>query len=180
MKVIQRIADISKKINGWLILASGSIILLMCFYTTGDVTGRYLFNKPLPAAYEATLMLLIFITYFGVAHVQARGGHMRLGFLWERSGPRGRAVLDIIAVLVGLFVFGIVAWEGWLLAVHSWTSKESTMGAYVVPLYPARFGLAVGTTLLVFQYIIDLIRHIGQLFTNTPEEPAANPEVPVG
>ena len=39
LKVINKIADISIKVNTWLILVSGVLIIVMCFYTTGDVTG---------------------------------------------------------------------------------------------------------------------------------------------
>ncbi|MFH1647620.1 MAG: TRAP transporter small permease [Chloroflexota bacterium] len=144
---------------------SGIIIMLLCLYTTGDVIGRYVFNKPLWAAYELSLIFLIYITFWGIAYVQSRGGHMRLGFLWQQCGPRGKATLDLLTVLIGLFLFAIITWQGWQWAIESWTIKESTMGAWTVPLFPARLGLAIGSVTLLLQYVIDLIRHISQLFT---------------
>jgi TRAP-type C4-dicarboxylate transport system permease small subunit len=92
---------------------------------------------------------------------------MRLGFLWERFGLRGRAALDLLAVLIGLFIFAIITWQAWLWAVDSWVVKESTMGAWVVPLLPGRIGLAIGSSILTIQYVIDLIRCISQLLINS-------------
>lgn len=148
-------------------MVSGVIIMLLCLYTTGDVIGRYALNKPLWAAYEMSLIFLIYITFWGIAYVQSRGGHMRLGFLWQRFGPRGKAALDLLAVLIGLFLFAIITWQGWIWAIQSWVIKESTMGAWTVPLFPARIGLAIGALLLLIQYIIDLVRHTSQLLNPT-------------
>jgi TRAP-type C4-dicarboxylate transport system permease small subunit len=163
-KGINRVAGISLKINRWLAAASGVIIILLCLYTTADVIGRYTFNKPMPAAYELSLIFLIYITFWGVAYVQSRGGHMRLGFLWDRFGPRGKAALDTLTELIGLFLFVIISWQGWVWAVDSWRIKEVTMSVWTVPLFPARVGLAIGSSILLIQYIIDLVRHISQLF----------------
>jgi len=160
---IRRVADISININRRLIVVSGAIIMLLCLYTTGDVIGRYMLNKPLWAAYEMSLIFLIYITFWGIAYVQSRGGHMRLGFLWQRFGLRGKAALDLLAVLIGLFLFAIITWQGWEWAINSWVIKESSMGAWEVPYFPARLGLAIGSLLLLIQYIIDLVRHTSQL-----------------
>ncbi|OGO20692.1 MAG: hypothetical protein A2144_03550 [Chloroflexi bacterium RBG_16_50_9] len=162
-KGINRAADISLLVNKWLILISGGIIMLLCLYTTADVFGRYALNKPLWAAYEMSLIFLIYITFWGIAYVQYRGGHMRLEFLWQRFGPRGRAILDLLAVIIGLFLFAIITWQGWIWAIDSWVIKESAMGTWTVPLFPARIGLAIGSTLLLVQYFIDFFRHISKL-----------------
>lgn len=159
-----RLAEGSLKVQGKLVYISGIVVLLLCLYTTVDVVGRYLLNKPLWAAYELTMILLIYITFWGLAYVQARRGHMRLEFLYQKLGPRGRIVLDIVSILIGLFLFVIVTWQGWEWAIHSWKIQETTMGAYIVPLFPARIGLAIGSLIFVIQYLIDLIWNIAQLF----------------
>ena len=127
---INRVSDISLNVNRWLVVVGGVVVMLLCFYTTGDVIGRYALNRPLPAAYEVTLIFLIYITYWGIAHVQARRGHMRLGFLWQRFGTRGRTILDILTVIIGIFIFAIITWQGWVWAIDSWVIKESSMGAW--------------------------------------------------
>jgi len=167
-KGINRVAAISLNVNRWLIVVSGVVIMALCLYTTGDVVGRYIFNKPLWGAYELSLIFLIYITFWGIAFVQSRGGHMRLGFLWQRFGLRGKATLDLLTVLIGLFLFVIITWQGWSYAVESWVMKESSMGAWEVPYFPARIGLAIGAMLLLVQYVIDVVRNVAQ-FVNPSE-----------
>jgi TRAP-type C4-dicarboxylate transport system permease small subunit len=160
MKTIVRIANEYAKFAKWVAVVSGVVVVLLMLYTTADVAGRYLFNRPVPAAYELTVIFLIYVTYFGISLVQARGGHMRLGFLYEKASSRSKALIDLFTVLVGLFIFGIVAWQGWIYAIDSWTTKEVTMGAYTVPVFPGRIALAIGASIFCVQYIIDVIKNI--------------------
>jgi len=159
LKGITTVADCYARFARWVAIVSGIVVLFLMLYTTIDVAGRYLFNKPVPAAYEMTVMFLIYITYFGITLVQARGSHMRLGFLYEIAGPRGRALIDLLSVLVGLFIFGIATWQGWLWAIDAWKIGETTMGAYSVPLFPGRIALAIGATIFIGQYLIDLVKN---------------------
>lgn len=158
MKSITHIADEYTKFARWVAVISGVVVVILMMYSTIDVAGRYLANHPVPAAYEFTNIFLIYITYFGVTLVQARGGHMRLGFIWEKAGPRGRALIDLISSIIGFFIIGIVMWQGWLYAIYSWQQGEVTMGLYTVPLFPGRIALAIGATLFLVQYVIDVIK----------------------
>jgi TRAP-type C4-dicarboxylate transport system permease small subunit len=162
---MDKLTQVSMKVQSKLIYVSGIIVLVLCLYTTADVGGRYLLNKPMWAAYEVTLILLIYITFWGIGYAQARNGHMRLEFLWDKFGPRGRLVLDIISVSIGIFLFAIITWQSWEWAVHSWVIQETTMGAYIVPLIPARIGIVIGSFIVLVQYVINLIVYIGQLLT---------------
>ena len=159
-KGVIKLAEEYAKFARWVAVISGIVVIIMMLYTTVDVAGRYLVNRPMPAAYEMTIIFLIYITYFGVTLVQARGGHMRLGFLYEKAGPRGKSLIDLFSVLFGLFIVGIITWQGWLYAIESWQIEEVTMGVYTVPVFPGRIALAIGSTIFIIQYIIDIVKSI--------------------
>ena len=112
VKGIARVADGYARFARWVAVISGLVVMFLMFYTTADVIGRYTLNRPVPAAFEYSIIFLVYICYFGITLVQARGGHMRLGFIWEKSGLRGRALIDLVSVIVGLFIFGIATWQG--------------------------------------------------------------------
>jgi TRAP-type C4-dicarboxylate transport system permease small subunit len=174
---INRIADEYAKFARWVAVISGAVVIIMMLYTTVDVAGRYLAKHPAPAAYEFTNMFLIYITFFGVTLVQARGGHMRLSFLYEKVGPRGKALTDLISAIFGLFIVGIITWQGWIYALESWQQGEVTMGAYTVPVFPGRIALAIGATIFLGQYIIDFVRSFALLIRpGQAETPAASGE----
>jgi TRAP-type transport system small permease protein len=160
LKAITRIADGYARFAKWVAYISGAVVVILMVYTVIDVAGRYIANRPMPGAYEFANIFLIYITYFGVTLVQARGGHMRLGFLYEKGNIRGKALIDLISVLFGLFIVGIIAWQGWVYAVDSWKVQEVTMGSYTLPVFPGRIALAIGATIFVLQYVIDVIKNI--------------------
>jgi TRAP-type C4-dicarboxylate transport system permease small subunit len=157
---INRIADGYARFAKWVAVISGVVVVILMVYTVADVAGRYIANRPMPGAYEFANIFLIYITYFGVTLVQARGGHMRLGFLYEREGTRGKALIDLISVLFGIFIVGIIAWQGWIYALDSWRVQEVTMGSYTLPVFPGRIALAIGATIFLVQYVIDVIKNI--------------------
>jgi TRAP-type C4-dicarboxylate transport system permease small subunit len=183
-KAITRIADGYARFAKWVAVISGAVVVLLMLYTVIDVAGRYIANTPMPGAYEFTNIFLIYITYFGVTLVQARGGHMRLGFLYEKGDIRGKALIDFISVLFGIFILGIIAWQGWLYAIDSWRIQEVTMGSYTLPVFPGRIALAVGASIFVIQYLIDLIKNLILLINpgniSAPGTVQTGPDAPAG
>ncbi|MFH1775227.1 MAG: TRAP transporter small permease [Chloroflexota bacterium] len=137
--------------------------MLIVFYMTADVAGRYIAHRPLPASFEIPMVLIVFIVYFSLPYVQSRGVHLRLDFLWRRFNPRGQAIISILSLLTGLFLFSVITWQSWNWAVEAWQINERMEGAVGIPYFPARLGLTIGAFLFCIQYIIDLIRHVGKL-----------------
>ncbi len=161
------IADAYYSVGKWLTVASGVAVLLLCFYTTGDALGRFVFDTPLPASLELTLILLIVIVFWGIAHVQARGGHMRLDFLRSRLAPRGQVLLDIFSLLIGLFIFALVTWQSWIWTMEALATHDEMMGQWSIPFFPPRLALTFGAFTLCVQYIINLIQYFTQLFSTS-------------
>lgn len=163
LKRLSVIAGNYSKVTRWMTLVGGVAVVLLCLYTTGDVAGRYALNSPLPATFELAVILMVFIVFWGIAQVQARGGHMRLEFLRRRFGPRGQGILDMLASLIGLFIFAIITWQAWVWFKEAWVTHEQMEGIWGIPYTPARLGLTIGAFCLCLQYVIDLVRHVGQL-----------------
>lgn len=148
------------------VMLVGSIaIILLMLYTSGDVMGRYLLNSPLPASFELSTILLVVIVYFSLASVQASRGHLRLEFLCRRFTLRGQAGVLILSSLIGLFLFTIIAWQGWQWALRAWQMGEHYEGIWRIPYFPSRLILTIGAFLLCIQYGIELVHHISQLLT---------------
>ena len=162
-KRLNSVANAYFNVGKWLTVIAGIAVILMCFYTTGDAMGRKVFSNPLPASWELTLILLIVISFWAIAHVQARGGHMRLDFLRLRFSPRRRSILDILTTLIGLFLFIVVTWQGWVWSIEAWVTHEVMMGQWEIPLFPSRLALTIGAFTLCIQYAINLVQHVVQL-----------------
>ena len=158
-----RVADSYFKTLRWLTVVAGIAIMVMMIYITGDVTGRYLFKNPLPASFKISEMLMIFIIFWSLAYVQARGGHLRLQFLSRRFPPRGQSILNILALIIGIFIFAIITWQAADWAIKAWQTGEYAQGVWKIPYFPARLTLSVGAFIICLQFIVSLIPHISQL-----------------
>jgi TRAP-type C4-dicarboxylate transport system permease small subunit len=155
-------ADYYLKANRVLVLVSAFIVFALMVYISADAGGRSFFDTPMPATYEMSQTAMVYIVFLALAFSQARGAHLRLDFLVKRLSPRGQAILNAFALLIGLVVFALIFWQTWWRAVDSFVTKEYMEGLLGIPYYPARFAVAIGAFLLWIQFAIDLVRSIDQ------------------
>ena len=72
-------------------LATFSMMLL----TTADAAGRYLFNRPILAAYELTTnYLMVAVIFLALPYAYRQGANIRVTFLVDRLGRTPRLVVN--------------------------------------------------------------------------------------
>jgi len=146
---------------GLLILGSLGMMISM-FLGVADVVGTKFFDYPVPGTLEFTESTMVLVVFGALAFTQTRRGHIRVEIFYNMGGPRTRSMMEVYTQLVGIVFFGLLAWTGWQEALYSWNLGEATMGTIRFPLYPARFMLAFGVSLLVVQLLVDLIADLGR------------------
>src|SRR5262245_60802634 len=68
--------------------------LAMMLLTTADAAGRYLFNRPILAAYELTTnYLMVAVVFLAMPYAYRQGANVRVTFLVERLGHTARLVI---------------------------------------------------------------------------------------
>lgn len=123
-----------------------------------DIIGTKFLNRPLPGTFEATEALMVVAVFLALAHTQARGQHIAVDLVVSRLGPAARRGLDLLAKLLTLGVFVLIAWRGWVLALTSFSIREYASGIVQFPVYPSKLALALGATLMVLQTAVDVAR----------------------
>jgi TRAP-type mannitol/chloroaromatic compound transport system permease small subunit len=88
--------------------------------------------------------------------------------LYGHAGARGKSFMEAVTHIVAFIFFALVAWQGLGELRYSWEMKEATMGSVRFPLYPARFLLLLGVTLLLLRLAIDIVQDIGRLHRGEP------------
>lgn len=142
-------------------------LLLLMLYVTGDVIGRYVFNRPLPGAYELAATFLAFIVFLGLAFGEKIGINIRLLTLHDRLGKRARGITDIITYIIGVFLSGLIAQQSWKWAIDSFVRGEYMEGQINFPYYPSKFATAIGMTFLLIAFATKLIQSINQMKQKT-------------
>ena len=143
----------------------GLIAVILC--VQWQVIGRYILNDTPTWAENLALLLVLFVTAFGLAVGVREAGHIGLESLvvllpeqWQRR------IELLIHALVALFG-GLMVQSGWLWASAKWTEKKPMLpvpdGIDYVPI------IIAGALIVLFS-----IEHIVALIRGVDVEPAWN------
>jgi TRAP-type C4-dicarboxylate transport system permease small subunit len=138
----------------------GYVLFFMMFLITFDVFGRYLLSRPITGTLEITEFLMVFVVFLSISCVQQRKGHIRVQILTRLLSPKAEIAVDILAHLVALFFFLFIAWQSGNSALSSWEFRESSEGLLQIPIYPAKFAVALGSLLMGGQLLNDILNRL--------------------
>lgn len=124
----------------------------MALVTFVDVTGRYLFNNPLPDGFDLTRLLLGIAIFWGLVQCCRRDEHIALDLLYDGAGPRRRRWLRRVAGTVTASFFLLLAWKVGERALEDMAvgTRTADLGIPVGPFsLAAASGLAVAALFAV-------------------------------
>jgi TRAP-type C4-dicarboxylate transport system permease small subunit len=155
-------------------LVPGVLLLATALLTLADVVGRNLLNAPVPGATELTELALVAITFLLYPRVAWRDTHISVDLLDGIMGPRAKWLQQLLAALIGVAAFGVLAWRLWLLGDRI-TGYGDVTPYLRIPLGPVYYGMSIlsGVTAIAYALRVALIvvmpRRLGEL-TSTPSK----------
>jgi TRAP-type transport system small permease protein len=128
---------------------------MMCL-VVADVTGRYVFNKPVKGALEIDEIMMAFVVFLSLAYCTVKKGHIIVELLLGRLQPRTQSILNGFSCIIGAVIFSIITWQ---TGLHGWRELFSPTGTITmllgIPVAPffmvAAFGFALMCLVLLFQ-----------------------------
>ena len=128
----------------------------MMLLTTADAGGRYLFNRPLLAAYELTSnYLMVAVVFLAMPYAYRQGANIRVTFLVDRLGRTPRLVVDHVVQVVSIVYCAVLVFATFQQARHV-LSTGTTFATLDLPLWPAHLVVAIGLFLTTLMMLIDL------------------------
>lgn len=149
----------------FLVLVSGISVMVMLGITTFSVIGRYFFNAPIPDDVTMNEFLMIFVIFLPFAYVQFKREHISVSLLVDLMPEKVVDVIDVLAHLLGLIFYGLMAYSAYHYFLDSWIIGTYMEGPLSLPEWPTRFTFFAGVLLLAIQLIIDLLKSIHKLTT---------------
>ena len=143
----------------------GLIAVILCVQY--QVIGRYIFNDTPTWAEALSMLLVLFVTAFGLAVGVRDAGHIGLESMVALLPDRWRHRVELlIHALVGLFGF-LMAQGGWMWASAKWGEKK--------PMLPVPDGIDYVPVVIAGVLIVLLsIEHILALLRGTEVTPSWN------
>ena len=162
------------RINRLAALLAGGCLFAMMVIGAADVMMSNLdlvglTARPIPATTEFAGTMMVAIVFFALALGQQQGRHIRITLSRFARGRTAR-VLDAFQHVVHAIFYALIAWFGWAVAGHSFTTGEFAAGLYDFPVWPARLALALGASLMVVQCLADF----AVALFGWPDAPAAH------
>ncbi len=162
---IERLSQSLGVVGAWVM---APLILSMVY----EVLARHLFDAPTFWAYEVGYMLAGTCYLCGMAYCMKERGHIRVDFIYDNIGPRGRAVVDICG-----FVFLMLPGAIWVTfglgeyAHEAFESGEvSGESAWNPVIWPFRTVWVVAFAVLCLQAFAELVRSARVLLGLAREE----------
>ncbi len=108
------------------------------------------------------LFSLVFL--LGAAYTLKHDAHVRVDVLFSRLGSRGRAIINLLGVILLLFPFCILMiWVSWPAVQNSWAVMEVSPDPGGLPRYPIKTMIPVAFVLVLAQGLSMGIRQIAIL-----------------
>ena len=106
-----RFTEIAERALGWI---TGLTLFTMMCLTFFDVTGRYLFNAPIPGAFEITQLLMAVVVFTALPIVTGRETHVSISLVEQAlkgTAKKVQTVLVCLAGAAGVGYMGLMLWR---------------------------------------------------------------------
>jgi TRAP-type mannitol/chloroaromatic compound transport system permease small subunit len=131
--LLDRISSTTGKLISWL-------TLLMVIVMSVIVAMRYVFDAGLIWLQESVIWMHAAVFMIGAAYTLLHEDHVRVDIFYRKMSDRGRAIVDVIGVVVFLLPLCVfLAFKAYDFAAASWSLHESSRepGGLPYPLIPA-------------------------------------------
>ncbi|MGW8814407.1 TRAP transporter small permease subunit [Gordonia terrae] len=150
MKLLQAVT------NGLAAIAGAAVLLLM-LNITADVALRVFTGQPLDGtnALVSTIWMPL-IVFLGLGFAQARNEHIRVTLVSDRLSPALLSIASVSTLLVAMAVTAVLIYASFNEAARSFEISQTTTGILALPVWPMKFVMLVGFTVLFLQFLRSL------------------------
>jgi TRAP-type C4-dicarboxylate transport system permease small subunit len=143
-------------------VAALCIVAAALVVTEGIIT-RKVFGLSAIWQIEASVFLLIFATFVGAPFVQKSEHHLNVDLVLIHLSPKTREVVLIVVSIITCILAGIIAWFAWPMWWEAAIRNDRSYSLWGPPLWIPYFFIPFGMSLLLFQYIVHIIKKINSL-----------------
>lgn len=144
-------------INKWACRVAGLLLFCLMTLVFVDVTGRTVFGRPIQGASELTEIGLATIVFLMLPRVALSGQHIVIDLVDSIVAPSTRALLEALASVLGAVMFGLIAWQVWIMAGKA-ISYEDLMPALRIPVGPVLYVMSIFSGVVVVAHLISIAK----------------------
>lgn len=148
------------RLNRALMFVSMIALVLTAFVLTYSVVSRYFFHAPTDWQDEASVFMLVGVTFFCTAHVQSQRGHIGIEAIASLLPPGVNAVRLLLVDVVSALFCAFFSWKSWTLFHEAWVDGQTTSSTFAPPLWIPYAMMAAGMSLLTLQIALQTLARL--------------------
>ena len=160
-KAADSLNRVVRPVTGVFLGVGVAVLVLMMFLTAADVTGRYVFNRPILGSVELTEFMMATVVAFCIAYCAVMKGHVRVEVIVSRLPQRAQAIIDSITCFVGLGLFSLITWQCFVNMKLLFASKL-TSSVLLIPVFPFAGVVGIGSACLTLVLLTDFLDSLSQ------------------
>lgn len=151
--------QLMQKANTVLALFCGTLVFLYMFLVGANITGRYLFNRPVDGTLEIGQLVLASVIFFSLAYAQMENSHIRVTAVLKVLPRKWQDKFETAILALGFLMMILMAWRSLPFALESFEMREVHMSVDV-PIWPTKFIFFLGWCILGLQFLLEFLNRI--------------------
>lgn len=139
---------------------TGVVLVIVMLLTVGEITGRYVFNHPIPGDFEFIELSMGVLATMGFAFALEQGRHIRATILVDRFASSAQRYLLLAGYLAGFIVTGLLTWQLIGGAMQSVKTREHTFGLLPIPMYPTKIIIVFSVALFCLGFLLHFVQDL--------------------
>lgn len=155
--MIRRLIYWNTRVNWSMGILSILALFVMVMITTLDIIGRSFFKGGVNGALEINEFMLVAAGFLALAHAQAKKAHVQLDLFYDHVPRFWQHLISTFSYLLVL-AFNVFFLTSSLQKAIAMTRAMEVdwAGSLLIPVWPARWLLPIGISLLCLQLLVDL------------------------
>ena len=150
---LSRIDRLYYRLEKWLTLLGGIVIMLLVLLATVNVLGRWIFSLPISGYIDWVEQAMAFMAFLGIAYTQRQGGHIRMDILVSHLHGRRLWFTELLSTVLMLLVTLVLIYGSWLHFLRAWLIGDSSLDINL-PTWPAKLVVPVALTVLALRLLL--------------------------
>ncbi|MFC1861349.1 TRAP transporter small permease [Chloroflexota bacterium] len=152
---IRRIAAVARTVmyvNMYIALITVMVIVVL---TVVDITLRFVINKPIFGVPDLTMLSMIILCYLGIGYVAVKKRDIVVDLFNPKLPRVADQILSKLRLLLCLFLFGLLAWQGYahaLLMLRSHTLSPDLR----IAIFPFYLVVCIGSILYCLEMLLQI------------------------
>ncbi|MFZ6815497.1 TRAP transporter small permease [Undibacterium sp. Rencai35W] len=136
-----------------------ALVLTACILTY-SVISRYFFKAPTDWQDEASVFMLVGVTFFCTAYVQSYRGHIGIEALASLLPAKVNAFRMLMVDVLSFLFCAFFSWKSWTLWHEAFVDGQTTTSTFAPPLWIPYGMMAFGMSLLTLQIFVQVLARL--------------------